>query len=267
MAGKGCQFFASVRASACRAGRSWSCSPPAASASPIAGGEVAHVGDVVVTRRNDRHLTTTNREPVRDRETCTISDIAPDGALTVIRQYGTGSVTLSIDYIREYVRFGYAATEHGWQADTVVAAISLATAATTCRGLYVAATRGRERNEVCVVTESDDLAEAPRHPRQHRRPRPRRQPRHHPTPNTRTTAPAHRRRRSPAASGAATIAHQTSRCRRDGPVIAGRRDRHSTGSPRSGGRGHRDVGVRHVDSPPPAAAADANEHIEAARSP
>ncbi len=120
----------------------------------------AHIVDIVVTRRNDRHLTTTNREPVRNRETWAVAAIPGDGALTVIRQHGTGSVTLPADYTREHVRLGYAATEHGWQADTVTAAISLTTAATTCRGLYVAATRGRERNELCVVTGSDDLAEA-----------------------------------------------------------------------------------------------------------
>lgn len=129
-------------------------------ASPIAGGEVAHVGDVVVTRRNDRHLTTSKREPVRNRETWIVTSIGGDGALTVTRQHGSGSVTLPADYTREHVRLGYAATEHGWQADTVTAAISLTTAATSRRGLYVAATRGRDRNEFCVVTESDDLAAA-----------------------------------------------------------------------------------------------------------
>jgi hypothetical protein len=78
----------------------------------------------------------------------------------VTRQHGTGSVTLPADYTREHVHLGYAATHHGWQADTVTAAISLTTAATSRRGLYVAATRGRDRNELCVVTDSDDLAEA-----------------------------------------------------------------------------------------------------------
>ena len=39
-------------------------------------------------------------------------------------------------------------------------AIALASAATTRRGLYVAATRGRDENLLCVVTDSDDVAEA-----------------------------------------------------------------------------------------------------------
>ena len=55
---------------------------------------------------------------------------------------------------------GYAATEHGWQSDTVDAAIALVSPATSRRGLYVAATRGRDDNEICVVTDSCDVAEA-----------------------------------------------------------------------------------------------------------
>ena len=73
---------------------------------------------------------------------------------------GHGDVTLPADYVREHVRLGYAATEHGWQSDTVDTAIALASPATTRRGLYVAATRGRDNNTMCVITDSDDVAEA-----------------------------------------------------------------------------------------------------------
>ena len=69
-------------------------------------------------------------------------------------------MTLPVDYVREHVRLGYAATEHGWQSDTVDTAIALTSPATTRRGLYVAATRGRDTNTLCVVTDSDDVAEA-----------------------------------------------------------------------------------------------------------
>ena len=71
-----------------------------------------------------------------------------------------GDVTLPVDYVRDHVRLGSAATEHGWQSDTVDTAISLTSPATTRRGLYVAATRGRDTNTLCVVTDSDDVAEA-----------------------------------------------------------------------------------------------------------
>ncbi len=73
---------------------------------------------------------------------------------------GHGDVTLPADYVREHVRLGYAATEHGWQSATVNTAMALVSPATSRRGLYVAATRGSERNIMCVVTDSHDIAEA-----------------------------------------------------------------------------------------------------------
>ena len=59
------------------------------------------------------------------------------------------------------MRLGYAATEHGDQADTVDVAIALVSTATTHRGLYVGATRGRDENRIHVITDTDDLAERP----------------------------------------------------------------------------------------------------------
>jgi hypothetical protein len=131
-----------------------------AGAAQVAGGEQVHVGDVVATRRNDRRLVTTGGQPVRNRDTWTVTTIHVDGSLTVSHQAGHGDVTLPVGYVREHVRLGYAATEHGWQSDTVDTAIALTTPATTRRGLYVAATRGRDENVICVVTDSDDPAEA-----------------------------------------------------------------------------------------------------------
>jgi hypothetical protein len=128
-------------------------------AAPIAGGEQVHVGDVVATRRNDRTLTSSG-EPVRNRETWTVAGIGADGSMTVTRERGHGTVTLPADYAHEHVRLGYAATEHGYHSDTVDHALALATPATTRRGLYVAATRGRDENLLCVVTGNDDVAEA-----------------------------------------------------------------------------------------------------------
>jgi hypothetical protein len=55
---------------------------------------------------------------------------------------------------------GYAATEHGYQSDTVDHSVSLVSPVTTRRGLYVAATRSRDQNLLCVVTDTADVAEA-----------------------------------------------------------------------------------------------------------
>jgi ATP-dependent exoDNAse (exonuclease V) alpha subunit len=129
------------------------------SAVPIAGGERAHVGEVVVTRRNDRRLITSSGETVRNRDLWAVAGTHPDGTLIITGPSG-GVVTLPAAYVAEHVRLGYAATEHGHQGDTVDVGIALVSAATTHRGLYVAATRGRSENRIHVVTEHHDLGEA-----------------------------------------------------------------------------------------------------------
>ena len=126
----------------------------------IGGGERAHVGDLVYTRRNDRTITTSGGEPVRNRELWTVTHTHDNGSLTVSSKLGSGTATLDTDYAREHVRLGYAATEHGNQSDTVTIGAELVTAATTRRGLYVGATRGTDQNLLLVVTEHGDIDDA-----------------------------------------------------------------------------------------------------------
>ena len=127
---------------------------------PIGAGESAYSGDVVATRRNHRHLTTTSGEQVRNRDLWTVTATHDNGDLTVTPLTGHGQITLPAEYVREHVRLAYAATEMGTQSDTVTASLELASPATTCRNLYVAMTRGRQDNTVCVITETHDIGEA-----------------------------------------------------------------------------------------------------------
>jgi conjugative relaxase-like TrwC/TraI family protein len=126
----------------------------------IGGGEHACIGDLVATRRNDRRLVTTTGEPVRNREVWSVTGTHVDGSLTVSHTDGHGHVVLPGEYVCQHVRLGYAATEPGYQSDTVTVGIELASASTTRRGLYVAVTRGRDENWICVITQSADVAEA-----------------------------------------------------------------------------------------------------------
>jgi hypothetical protein len=126
----------------------------------IADGACAYVGDIVATRLNDRRLRTETNEPVRNRDLWTVTEIDDGGSLTVTKLPGHGTVTLPPDYVIEHVRLGYAATEYGHQSITTDASITLATGATTCRGLNVAMSRGRHANTVHVVTDSNDVADA-----------------------------------------------------------------------------------------------------------
>ena len=66
----------------------------------IGGGERAHPGDVIATRRNDRRLITTAGEPVRNRETWTVTAVHTDGDLTVTQEQGHGTIRLPVEYVR-----------------------------------------------------------------------------------------------------------------------------------------------------------------------
>lgn len=132
----------------------------AATMTPIAGGEHAAVGDVVMTRRNDRMIQTTDGEPIRNREAWRVATVGADRSLTVSSIGGHGVAVLPSEYAREHVRLGYAATEHGYQGDTVRVGLELASTATTRRGLYSGVTRATDENLILVVTETHNLAEA-----------------------------------------------------------------------------------------------------------
>jgi conjugative relaxase-like TrwC/TraI family protein len=124
----------------------------------VAGGEMAAIGDIVVTRRNDRTLRTDRGEPLRNRDHWAVTHIRVDGSLTVSHLDGHGQATLPVDYVRAHVRLGYAATAHGYEGDTVDVSVGLATEVTSHRALYVAITRGRLENRLLVVADGPEHA-------------------------------------------------------------------------------------------------------------
>lgn len=128
-----------------------------ATAMPLSIG-TGHGGDVITTRRNDRRLTTSDGDTVRNRDRWTITTIKPDGALEVTSLDDDRTVTLPTDYVTEHVHLGYAATEHGAQGETADASLTIVTDATTNRGLYVGATRGRNTNLILTVADDRDHA-------------------------------------------------------------------------------------------------------------
>lgn len=123
----------------------------AADGLPIAGDTVAGVGDRVVTRHNDR-LLTTGRRWVKNGDAWIVAATNTDGSMTVTREKGTGQVVLPADYVREHVELGYASTAHRCQGSTVDTAHAMVSATTAREVLYVAATRGRQSNRLYVDT-------------------------------------------------------------------------------------------------------------------
>ena len=77
----------------------------------LAGGGIAGVGDQVVTRQNDRRLST-GRRWVRNGDAWTVTGIDPDGSMIVGRLEGGSQVVLPPAYVAEHVELGYASTAH-----------------------------------------------------------------------------------------------------------------------------------------------------------
>jgi conjugative relaxase-like TrwC/TraI family protein len=120
----------------------------------VACGATAGVGDHVVTRQNDRRLST-GRRWVRNGDMWTVTATDPDGSMTVSRFEGGSQVVLPAAYVSEHVELGYASTAHRAQGRTVDTAHAMVSPTTTREVLYVMATRGREVNRLYVDTHYD----------------------------------------------------------------------------------------------------------------
>lgn len=127
-------------------------------------GTAASVGDVVITRRNDRTMRA-GRHWARNGDAWVVSAIKGDGSMTVRRagrRWG-GAILLPAEYVAAHVELGYAVTAYRAQGVTTDTAHALVGPGTTRENLYVAMTRGRRANRVYVsVDRPDDDHSAPR---------------------------------------------------------------------------------------------------------
>jgi conjugative relaxase-like TrwC/TraI family protein len=112
------------------------------------------VGDKVVTRENNRRLTTGSGW-VKNGDLWTVTEVSEDGSVTVQRAGGRGQVVLPADYVAAHLELAYATTAHRLQGRTVDTAHAFITATTQREPLYVMATRGREANLLYVDTSYD----------------------------------------------------------------------------------------------------------------
>jgi hypothetical protein len=120
----------------------------------VAGAMTAGVNDLVVTRENNRRLTT-GTSWVKNGDEWTVSATHADGSMTVTRVSEHGSVILPASYVAEHVELAYATTAHRAQGRTVDTAHAFASPTTTREVLYVALTRGSNSNHLYVDTHYD----------------------------------------------------------------------------------------------------------------
>lgn len=112
-----------------------------------------HVGEVILTRRNDYNLPTSTGDVVRNGQRFEITEIHADGHIVASRLDESGAqVTLPAEYVRSHVQLGYASTGHSAQGATVdtchvVAGIGQVDKA----GVYVPMTRGRIHNHLYLM--------------------------------------------------------------------------------------------------------------------
>ena len=122
---------------------------------PLADGNLAHVGDTVVTRTNDRRLRLTATDWVKNGDRWTVHATRPDGSLAV-RHARTGlRVALPAAYVTGAVELGYATTVHAAQGVSVDTMHGLATGAETRQQLYTMLTRGSTANHVYLQVVGD----------------------------------------------------------------------------------------------------------------
>ena len=130
----------------------------------LADGAEAGVGDWILTRRNDRRLTTgTGRSFVKNGDRWTVEAINPDGSLEVVDDHDR-TCTLPSSYIRQWSSLGYATTVHRAQGRTVDSAhLLLDTTAIGHDAVYVGLTRGRTNNQVWAITDGHTAPDMLRH--------------------------------------------------------------------------------------------------------
>jgi len=121
----------------------------------FADGTAGSVGDVVITRRNDRTLANGTSGWVTNGDRWTIAAVRPSGTLDVVHTQTAALVTLPADYVANHLTLGYASTVHGAQGVTADTSYTVIAGTESRQQLYVALTRGRHTNHAYVTVTAD----------------------------------------------------------------------------------------------------------------
>jgi ATP-dependent exoDNAse (exonuclease V) alpha subunit len=128
---------------------------PASSEVRLADGNQASVGDVIITRANDRRLRLTATDWVKNGDRWTITRIGRRGDLTVRHNRRQLTVRLPIDYVCTSTGLGYATTIHSAQGLTADTMHGLLTGQESRQQLYTMLTRGRHANHLYLQVVGD----------------------------------------------------------------------------------------------------------------
>ncbi|WP_426939746.1 MobF family relaxase [Pseudarthrobacter sp. S6] len=132
---------------------------------PLSDGSRAGAGDTVIARLNDRSITDSSGDFIRNG---TLLDVVRtgrrDGSLTAVRRDTGATIVLGREYVESSVELGYATTAHRSQGITVDTGHTVVTQGRLTRELlYVSMTRGRSGNHA-YVSENDPSDDEPMDP-------------------------------------------------------------------------------------------------------
>jgi hypothetical protein len=125
-------------------------------------GAQASAGDMIVCRENDSHVITDSDHELANGDIFRVEAITADGAMVrrvLEADAETGGMRLADDAVfysgerlREVTDLAYAVTGHNGQGGTVSRGLALITGRESLEWIYVALTRGRNRNTAMAVT-------------------------------------------------------------------------------------------------------------------
>ncbi|WP_432246092.1 MobF family relaxase (plasmid) [Arthrobacter sp. G.S.26] len=126
-------------------------------AATLRDGLAARAGDVIVTRQNNRRLSLNRgKDFVKNNDVWTVHEVHTDGSLTAKHQGHAGTITLPAQYVRENTMLGYASTIHRTQGLTCDTTHALIGSGLSRSLAYVAASRGRESNNLYGVVQDGE---------------------------------------------------------------------------------------------------------------
>jgi conjugative relaxase-like TrwC/TraI family protein len=121
----------------------------------LADGNEASVGDVIITRTNDRRLRLAATDWVKNGDRWTITQVGQQGDLTVRRSRSHHTVQLPADYVCTSTGLGYATSIHVAQGVTADTMHGLLTGQESRQQLYTMLTRGRAANHLYLQVVGD----------------------------------------------------------------------------------------------------------------
>ncbi len=121
----------------------------------LADGNQASVGDLIITRSNERRLRISATDWVKNGDRWTILNLTRTGGLRVRQARNGRTVTLPAGYVSTATELGYASTVHTAQGVTADTMHGVVTGEESRQQLYTMLTRGRTANHLYVSVVGD----------------------------------------------------------------------------------------------------------------